>query len=195
MLGLFQVDGAGTHSMTACNCTKPQYLGVVNLGKYSRFPLEPLKSNFTMVEYTLFDNHTMDRIFRGYACKLWKRRVRVTTFITFSTDTVYYELPLMASRNECWELVRTRPCNGQDMKIDGNVWMYEHPPHPNLKYWDTIQTEVLQCMLEDVSLKQPPQSDSIYTITGKLADQKSDEFALMHGTTFVWPFTTTHPQH
>lgn len=48
-------------------------------------------------------------------------------------------------------------------------------------------------MNEEVSLTEPPGMDHIYAITAKLADKKSESFAVMHGTTFVWPFIATYP--
>lgn len=98
---LSQLPRTQAHSMVACNCTRPQFLGIVNLGKFSSRPLEPLKPNHTMVQNTLFDNHTMDIDFTGYACKIWKRGVTVTTFFALSTGTVYYDVVKMATQNEC----------------------------------------------------------------------------------------------
>lgn len=36
-----QVGSGEAHTMSACNCTKPQFLCVANLGKFSNCPLEP----------------------------------------------------------------------------------------------------------------------------------------------------------
>lgn len=132
----------------------------------------------------------MNKAFTGYPCKNWTKGVKMSTFFIWSMDTVFYDVAIIAKQTECWKLVQTKECGGQSMATEGNVWKYELPRYRNWRYWNTVHTKVLRCMYDGVSLTQLPGMDHIYAYKWKLADRKSESFAVIHWTTFVWPFTT-----
>lgn len=74
--------------------------------------------------------------------------MRVASFWSGSTDTVYAEEEVLLTAGDCWTLVHSGKCGGYVMRQEGNVWKYGSPPRVESSYLRTVSGETLNCFYE-----------------------------------------------
>ena len=172
-------------TMTACDCRAPQLVGAIDLGKVRTCGAERA-ANSTEVQYRVIEHNPIDFTFGGYACRSWKRTIKVETFWTSNTDTSTSEHPVLLSDQDCWRMIQTKTCDGQPMSVSGSIWTFEKEPRAEWRYLRTIEDSVINCIVEPVTLDQPRNTDAVLSVGGKLAESRAAGHAVRHGTTYVW---------
>lgn len=104
--------------------------------------------------YELFEQNPAQEQFKGYACRAWQSGVKVVTFRTFSTDTTFYKFQSPVSSQQCWSIIQTGNCGGNQMLKEGGASTFEGRSEAGWKYRDEGKTQVLNRLNEKSRLKK-----------------------------------------
>lgn len=172
--------------LQVCDCRETTKLGAVDTLRFSSCGMKPYEGDSAMpISYTIFEHSTTQNKFRGYACKSWIKDQMVETFWSGATDTINYQKPSPLSFVECWALVQTGSCDGNQMKRDGNGWKFDQKPTTEWRYLKKVGKEIRNCLYEEITLTQNKRYRCL--VCGrKLSDKRSKGFAVTHATTYVW---------
>jgi hypothetical protein len=156
--------------MTACDCSQPQYIGTVNVSRFSSCHMPPTDIYYRDIIYSLYEQKHSLQKFSGFACRQWKNIVRINSFWTGSSDTVFSELEVNLSAEACWSMVQSSMCASNRMLKEGISWHFEGKHVPESRYSQTVQKEVLNCIFEEVTFEQSHDSDAVFCLKGKISE-------------------------
>lgn len=74
-----------------CDCTAPQYAGVVNYSSYARCLPFATQVCHIPIEYQLYVEQKDGKTFAGYVCRTWEKVKIVEKGIFWNTDTIFQE--------------------------------------------------------------------------------------------------------
>ena len=189
------VGSVSGHQMLACDCTSPQLLGVAKLGNFWSCDKPLPEVTAKAIRYVLTESKDTARTFEGFACRSWKKQIRITSFWTGSTDTVFSEEHVVLTAGDCMNMVRTNKCGEKAMMQEGNAWKFEGVPEADSSYMKIVHGEILNCFYEHLTLEQDSKSGAVVSAAGILAESRQIGFSIRHGTTFVWQKTADTGQH
>jgi hypothetical protein len=126
LLALANVNETLAFSKTACNCARPEVVGVIDMMRFANCNKTVIAGEITLpVYYKLYENRPAVKTFSGFACRMWKSGVKTETFWTGSTDTIFFEIPVAVSPTVRWNLIRTSYCGPNSSTQEGSSWRFE----------------------------------------------------------------------
>ena len=124
----------------------------------------------------------------GFQCKKIKltRIYNKGFFGEEHSDSYEDNLPLSAA--DCWEMVRTRKCNGSPMLCNGKSCFFKDKSEPKYSWWSKVIKEEFQCEFVPRVVQAKEDKSSIFTENCKV----SDLFCLLGDSTIVWDRSVIH---
>jgi hypothetical protein len=138
------------------------------------------------VDYTILASNSAAKTFKGFACRMWMKELSLTEFFWGSTDTFEKSAPFSVGAQDCWHLVQTANCKGNQMVRDGNAWRYEAEPKGEAKWMQTMSYKSFNCIFEETTFEQECSTCNITTVTGSLGSEYNAGSAIQGHFAYVW---------
>lgn len=156
----------------ACDCTSPQYAGVLDFGRMLQCPAQFGKLQYVPVVYDLFVEQGDGKTFSGQACRVWEMVKMVNEGILWNTDTTLHDKHEEIAPADCWPMVQNGNCGDQALKKTGNDWSFHADPVGEGS-WNSISTfTTLNCEVVEITLGQDCDTCPVITLTGEVGSDR-----------------------
>jgi hypothetical protein len=150
---------------TVCDCTTPAHMGILQFSDENCRPEEDLSSAFPLT-YVVYTEKRAEAKFPGKLCARWKIQKHVSVDFFGLTVVITDKIVLDTTLIECQIIYESHRCNDQQMKLEGNKYVFDEE-HDESGYWlQTIITEKVNCFLERVPLYQQTEGSDFCTPIG-----------------------------
>ncbi len=181
--------------MPVCDCNKAKTRGILDINKpYYCQPDKasiPHKNRFT-TNYTLITKQRPTTTWKGWSCKQWiKSKKIVGSFWVGSFDTTYSQETHLVSPLECWEMVNNKKCGENAMQSGATTLSFTASPVGEGKWYATREYHALNCLSEEITLRQETTEGPIESPFGMLNATQADRQIVYNHNTIVWGDITT----
>ncbi|XP_045035981.1 LOW QUALITY PROTEIN: uncharacterized protein LOC116934869 [Daphnia magna] len=142
------------------------------------------------VRYVVYSDERAAVKFPGFICARWRNIHRVTMNFFGQTVIVPEKIPIDTTASECYKMINTKKCEGYEMTLSDEKYVFSHEPRSDGYWMRTVDSEILNCALEQIQLFQQMEDEDFPTPIGKAAATAG---TLSHNhLTLVWDTTYTH---
>jgi len=176
--------------MPVCDCNKAKTRGILDVNRpYYCQPnkaVTPHHRRFA-TNYTLITKQKPTTTWKGWSCKQWVRSKKIVgSFWIGSYDTTYTQETHLVSPLECWEMVNNRKCGENAMQSGATSLSFTSSPVGEGKWYATKEYHVLNCLAEEITLRQHTEEGPIESPFGMLNATHSDRQLTHNHNTIVW---------
>ena len=155
---------------SVCVCTKPKTRGLVDLSdpKYcgtinATYP----KLGNRIADYRIFSKSQNTLTWKGFVCSEWIHTKKITgSFWIGSFDIVFSHKTKQVEPSECWKIINNKKCGGNSVISTGTTYSFQQEPVGEGKWYSTREYQVLNCLAQQVTLKQETQNGPIISPFG-----------------------------
>lgn len=177
-------------TVDVCDCTSPQYAGVMGFEKLSNCVRAGSRMRHQAVQFELLVEQKESNTFSAQACRSWERIKTVKTGFLGNTDTTFQQHVEEVSPSDCWSMVQTGKCGDKALKKIGRVWSYHAEPQGDGAWYSTNTYKVLNCELEELTLEQECETCPVTSVVGEIGADRKLGYAVHAHRTFVWSDVT-----
>ncbi|XP_032798015.2 uncharacterized protein LOC116934643 [Daphnia magna] len=173
---------------TVCDCSEPKNMGIIQFSDSNCKP-ETNNTDTVQVKYTVYSDERAAVKFPGFICAQWINIRRITKTFFGQLVIVPDKISIDTTPTECYDMINNKRCGEHHMTLSDNKYVFGRDPEI-VGYWlQTIDSEILNCVLEQVQLYQQMEDEDFSTPIGK-ASAKSGNLSHNH-LTLVWDKTYT----
>ncbi|KAI9549992.1 hypothetical protein GHT06_007060 [Daphnia sinensis] len=160
----------------------------------NRLKLYTPRENLT--SYTLMTKQKPVKTWKGWTCKQWVRTKKITgSFWIGSFDTVFSQETKLISPLECWEMINDRKCGGNIMQASPTSLSFTATPTGEGAWYATREYHVLNCLAEEITLRQETPESQIESPFGYLNATQQDGQVTKNHNTIVWGERSSNISH
>lgn len=146
--------GVSSLKVKTCDCTSPQYAGVLDFDRLRKCPARPGKLQYLPVIYELLVEKGDEKSFSGQACRVRKKMKVIKEGIFWYTDTTFHGRRKEIAPADCWAMVQTGKCGNHALKKTGKGWSYHTNPSGE-GFWNSVITFTTpNCEVKEIALEQ-----------------------------------------
>ena len=173
-----------------CDCNKAKTRGILDVNKPYYCQTDhadaPHKNRLT-TNYTLITKQKPTTTWKGWSCKQWvKSKKIVGSFWVGSFDTTYSQETHLVSASECWEMVNNKKCGENAMQSGATTLSFTASPVGEGKWYATREYHALNCLAEEITLRQETTEGPIESPFGMLNATQADHQIIYNHNTIVW---------
>ncbi|KAK4017830.1 hypothetical protein OUZ56_033676 [Daphnia magna] len=173
---------------TVCDCSEPKNMGIIQFSDSNCKP-ETNTTDTMQVKYTVYSDERAAVKFPGFICAQWKNISRITKTFFGQLVIVPDKISIDTTPSEFYDMINNKKCGEYPMTFSDNKYVFGRDPGI-VGYWlQTIDLEILNCVLDQVQLYQQMEDEDFCTPIGK-ASAKSGNLSHNH-LTLVWDKTYT----
>ncbi|EFX73347.1 hypothetical protein DAPPUDRAFT_109816 [Daphnia pulex] len=176
--------------MPVCDCNKAKTRGILDVNRpYYCQPNKAATQHHRRFDtnYTLVTKQKPTTTWKGWFCKQWiKSKKIVGSFWIASYDTTYNQETHLVTPLECWEMVNNRKCGENAMQSGATSLSFTSSPVGEGKWYATREYHVLNCLAEEITLRQDTQEGPIESPFGMLNATQADRQFNHNHNTIVW---------
>jgi len=176
--------------MPVCDCNKAKTRGILDVNRpYYCQPNKAVIPHHRRFDtnYTLVTKQKPTTTWKGWSCKQWvKSKKIVGSFWIGSYDTTYNQETHIVSPLECWEMINNRKCGENAMQSGATSLSFTSSPVGEGKWYATREYHVLNCLAEEITLRQDTEEGPIESPFGMLNATHSDRQFNHNHNTIAW---------
>ncbi len=124
---------------------------------------------------------------KGWSCKQWvKSKKIIGSFWIGSFDTTFTQETYVVSPLECWDMINNKKCGENVMQSGTTTLIFTASRVGEGKWYATREYHALNCLVEEISLKQDPSEHQIESPFGLLNATQKDGHNIYNHNTIVW---------
>ena len=158
-------------NVPVCDCNKAKTRGILDINKpyyCQNGAITPHKPRITST-YTLVTKQKPIVTWKGWSCQQWVKSIKIVgSFWIGSFDTIPSQQTRLVSALECWEMINSRKCGENLMQSSATTLSFTASPTGEGKWYATREYHALNCLVEEITLKQNPDEHLIESPFGLL---------------------------
>ena len=186
---LTHIAATSTLEITVCDCKAAKSRGILDIDKpyYCQPGLTNLNYTIISTTYQLITLQKPTITWKGYSCQQWiKRKTVIGSFWIGSFDTTYAQETKLVNTTDCWNMVLNRKCGDHVMQSSGTSSSFIATPIGEGAWYDTKNYEIINCLVEEITLRQYASEDLIESPFGMLNATPTDKQFIHNHNTIVW---------
>ncbi|KAI9554962.1 hypothetical protein GHT06_020246 [Daphnia sinensis] len=186
--------------VTVCDCKNTKTRGILDINSPYYCEKENPDSRQHQprfqTSYTLMTKQKPVKTWKGWTCKQWVRTKKITgSFWIGSFDTVFSQETKLISPLECWEMINDRKCGGNIMQASPTSLSFTATPTGEGAWYATREYHVLNCLAEEITLRQETPESQIESPFGYLNATQQDGQVTQNHNTIVWGERSSNISH
>lgn len=172
-----------TLEVELCDCTNATQSQVF------KYDTNVCTANFTPPEfqevmYQLVTDLPEVQVIKGVACTSYSRKRVVTTSLFSGTDIIASTLVRDTTPEQCQTMIKTKKCGSNTMDEVNGKWQFEQEPSGSSFIGQSTTYEILNCVVQQVSLLQKCPKCPVHTPLGD-ANMTTGSISANH-VTIIW---------
>jgi hypothetical protein len=176
--------------MPVCDCNKAKTRGILYVNRpYYCQPNKAATLHHRRFDtnYTVVTKQKPTRTWKGWSCKQWVKSKKIIGYFWIGTyDTTYNQETHLVTPLECWEIVNSRKCGENAMQSSATSLSFTSSPIGEGKWYATREYHVLNCLAEEITLRQDTTEGPIKSHFGMLNATHADRQFNHNHNTIIW---------
>lgn len=178
--------GAIAFKRPTCDCTGSKLIGILKTDDYDCEKVYQGSSESEIVEYAVYTTKEQEQTIIGYTCAVWTSTRSVESFFFGGTDTTFTKTTNLLSREECWELINYKSCDGRPMVQAGRKWSSLSEPEGVGEWFRRIKYHAQSCIVQEIDITKDCRNCPLITPFGKMPFDADVGVAFADKITYVW---------
>jgi len=184
---LFLLPSISTIEITACDCSKPIPVGILDPAIPSYCNVPKVQTNPILIDYEIFTAIKPKIEWDGHICLQWEKTKRIVGYFFGGYDTTFTERTVDVAPNECWRMVLLNLCGDNKMTHNGEEISFIAEPKGEGQWFSDITYSATSCVLQDIKLRKDCVTCPIKTPSlGIITEDQSSNFIIRNHHTVVW---------
>jgi hypothetical protein len=179
-----------------CDCNQAKTRGILDINKpyyCEKGKTDTAQKPRLTTDYTLITKQKPTVTWKGWSCQQWiKSKKIVGSFWIGSFDTTCSQQTRLVSALECLEMINSRKCGESVMQNSAITLSFTASPTGEGKWYATREYHALNCLVEEITLKQNPDEHLIENPFGLLNATQQDKQITYNHNTIVWGDITSN---
>ena len=179
-----------------CDCNQAKTRGILDINKpyyCEKEKTDTAHKPRVTTNYTLITKQRPTVTWKGWSCQQWVESKKIIgSFWIGSFDTIPSQQTRLVSALECWEMINSRKCGENLMQNSATTLSFTASPTGEGKWYATREYHALNCLVEEITLKQNPDEHLIESPFGLLNATQQDKQITYNHNTIVWGEMTTN---
>ena len=155
-------------SINICDCARPKTRGLLDLTDPDYCTEHGSSSDMITakqaVTYRIITKSTATLTFEGHTCSEWVQTKRIVgSFWIGSFDTTFFHTTRLVEPAECWNMVQSNKCAGNQMILTGKTSSFIQEPVGEGRWYATREYSVTNCLIQTINIKEDPETKQIIT--------------------------------